>query len=101
MAAWPDVDELKALLDVTGNDFDSHLTDVLEAGIALVKADVGSWDEDEDEPDEALHNAALRAAILIRPNTTEMAVGGTRKDVKNDPSYQSLMFGHRRRFGVA
>jgi hypothetical protein len=99
---WPDVEELKALLDVTAGDFDEHLQELLDAGIAQVKQDRGGWDELTDQPDEKLHNAALRAAILMRPNAPTFGIGGpTHQDVNSDPGYQSLMQGKRRRFGLA
>jgi hypothetical protein len=94
MADWPDVDELKQLLDVTSADFDQHLEGLMDAGIARVKSDVGSWDEDED-PDELLAKAAMRAAIVMQVN------GGDGTALDTDGRYQSLLKGHRRRFGFA
>jgi len=104
MVSWPDLEELKQVLDVESDDWDgaessggsvSRLTRLLAAAIAQVKADVGDWDEDTDEPDEALAQAALRLAELLalRPDA---AVGAIR-----DPTYNRLMFGHRASFGVA
>lgn len=95
MADWPDVDELKQILDVTSADFDPHLEGLMDAGIARVKRDVGSWDEDADEPDEQLAKAALRAAVLMQVN------GADGSEVGADPRYQSLIKGHRREFGIA
>jgi hypothetical protein len=100
---WPDLDELKQVLDVTSTDWDgepisgegpTRLTRLLAAAIAKVKLDVGNWDEMADAPDESLAQAALRAAELIalRP---EAAVG-----VIADPTYNNLMYGHRRSFGI-
>jgi len=104
MVAWPDLAELKQVLDVESTDWDgeessggsvTRLSRLLEAAIAQVKTDVGDWDEDVDEPDAALSQAALRLAELLalRP---EAAVGAIR-----DPTYNRLMFGHRASFGVA
>lgn len=93
---WPDVQELKALLDVDGSDWDEHLNGLMAAGIAKVKADVGDWDDDTDEPDEALQKAALRAAVLMRPNASEGL-----KALRSDEVYQTAMFGKRRKFGIA
>jgi hypothetical protein len=103
MAAWPELDELKQVLDVTSSDWDgdgeyddgTRLTRLLSAAIEKVKADVGNWDEYADEPDDALAQAALRMAELIalRP---EVAAGAV-----SDPTYRRLLYGHRRSFGVA
>jgi len=95
MADWPDADELKQVLDITSDDWDETVERVRQASIAKVKLDVGYWDEDIDSPDDALAQAALRMAELIslRP---EAAVG-----VVADPTYNRLLFGHRRSFGIA
>ncbi len=100
MAAWPELDELKQVLDVTSPDWDGDLDDtrltrLLSAAIARVKMDVGDWDEDVDSPDDALSQAALRMAELmaLRPEVAPAALG--------DPTYARLLKGHRRVFGVA
>jgi len=105
MVEWPDLEELKQVLDVTSTDWDgaedeydfgpTRLTRLLAAAIARVKLDVGQWDEYEDEPDEALAQAALRMAELmaLRPEVAANAI--------TDPTYSRLIYGHRRRFGVA
>jgi hypothetical protein len=95
VADWPDADEVKRVLDVTSDDWDDTLERVRLAAIAKVKADVGEWDEDADEPDESLAQAALRMAELIslRP---EAAIGTI-----SDPTYNRLLYGHRRTFGIA
>jgi hypothetical protein len=104
MAAWPELDEVKQVLDVTSDDWDgeessgggtTRLTRLLAAAIAKVKLDVGLWDEDVDEPDDALAQAALRIAELmaLRP---EAAIGTV-----TDPTYNRLLYGHRRSFGIA
>ena len=103
MAAWPELDELKQLLDITSEDWDgepeeygeeTRLTRLLDAAIAKVKADVGDWGE-EDEPDTRLAQAALRMAELLALKP-ELAAGTVA-----DPTYRRLLFGHRRRFGIA
>lgn len=102
-ADWPELDELKQVLDVTSEDWDgaadsgfseTRLSRLLAAAISKVKADTGSWDEYLDEPDDNLAQAALRMAELmaLRP---EVAAGAIK-----DPTYQRLMFGHRKRFGI-
>lgn len=103
MSAWPDLEELKQLLDITSDDWDgedeygdtTRLSRLLEAAIAKVKADVGTWDELLDEPDAALSQAALRMAELMALKP-EIAAGTTA-----DPTYHRLIFGHRRRFAIS
>lgn len=95
MSDWPDAGELKQVLDVESDDWDTTLDRVLAAAIAKVKADVGDWNEMTDVPDDSLAQAALRMGELLslRPDA---AVG-----VVTDPTYNRLLFGHRRSFGVA
>lgn len=96
MALWPDATELAKVLDVTNEeDWITTLSRVMASAIARVKADVGDWDEATDEPDDALAQAALRMAELLslRPDSAAQASG--------DPTYQRLLYGHRRSFGVA
>ena len=97
---WPDLDELKQVLDVTSDDWDgssddTRLTSALAAAIARVKADVGSWDDGTDVPDAMLQKAALRMAVLI---ATTPANG---PETQNDESYARGLYGHRRRFAVS
>lgn len=101
MADWPDTDELAQVLNVDNvGDWQTTLDRVRSAAINVTKLEVGNWDEDVDEPDEALAQAALRAAEVIsqRPGAT---AGQVRSAVHADPVFQSLLFGHRRSFGVA
>lgn len=97
---WPTLEELKRTLDVTSDFWDEQLTNALEAGISRVKADVAEWmssgyDYGPDFPDEALANAALRAAVLLRPNADPGV------DVGADPIYRAYMTGKRRRFAIS
>lgn len=97
---WPTLADLKLTLDVPQDDWDEQLTNALEAGINRVKADVAEWmasgyDYGPDFPDEALANAALRAAVLLRPNADPGV------DVGADPIYRSYMTGKRRRFAIS
>lgn len=96
MAAWPELDELKQVLNVDSDDWDTRLEVVLNAAIGKVKRDVGGWDEDTDEPDEALSQAAVRMAELM----SERPTGPTQRSLGQDPAYRSLLSGHRRRFGI-
>lgn len=112
MAAWPELDELKQVLDVTSDDWDgepgsgggeemtTRLSRLLAAAIAYVKNVVGAWDEDADEPDDSLSQAALRVAELLalKPEVAAMVASGKRI---GDPTLGMLLYGHRRRFGVA
>lgn len=96
MAAWPDTDELAQVLNVDNvADWQTTLDRVMAAAIRRVKGDVGLWDDNVDEPDENLAQAALRMGELLslRP---EAAAG-----VGDDPTYRRLLSGHRRRFGVS
>lgn len=96
MADWPDAEELNKVLNLNEDPANWTVTveRILAAAIAQVKADVGEWDEFTDEPDESLAQAALRLAELIaeRPDAT---------DNGNDPTYQRLLKGHRRRFAIS
>ena len=92
MAAWPEADELKQVLNVESGDWDDTLERVLASAIARVKDDTGRvWDEDE-EPTERLAQAALRMAELLaqRPESAK----------SSDPVYARLLRGSRVRFGV-
>lgn len=104
MAAWPDIEELKQVLDITSDDWDgedeygddTRLSRLLQAAIARVKRDRGNWDEDEDVVTHSLAQAALRMAVLMVPNAPTGA-----PDPGTDAVYRRLMFGSRRKFGVA
>ena len=96
MADWPDLDSLKRALDVSSEDFDVELGGVLESAISQVKADVGDWDEDDDEPDESLSEAARLLAVRMAK-----APGETLRDSARDADYERHLLGHRRSFGVA
>lgn len=104
MADWPDAAELKQVLNVDSDDWETTLGRVLSAAIKKVKRDVGSWDEDVDEPDDNLSEAALRMAELMseRPNGTPIGRFGSARiaGLASDPTYQSLLTGHRRTFGI-
>lgn len=104
MADWPELDELKQLLDITSEDWDgdsddTRLTRVLAAAIDLTKAQIGGtvdiYDEVFTEPTDAHAQAALRMAELLatRPTGPDAAL--------RDPTFMRLLFGSRRAFGVA
>ena len=101
MAAWPELDELKQVLDVTSTDWDgdydgTRLTRLQAAAIAKVKLDVGDWDEEVDVPTDNLAQAALRMAELIALKPELAAQVGA-----DDPTYLRLIYGHRRSFGFS
>lgn len=106
MAAWPELDELKQLLDITSDDWDgvdaydsdgeTRLSRLLQAAIEHTRIRVGR------QPDDILYvpsaseaQAALRMAELLaqRPEATPQAV--------HDRTYERLLLGRRRAFGVA
>jgi hypothetical protein len=94
-AAWPTVEELAQVLNVDNvGDWTTTLTRVLDAAIIKVQLDVGNWVAG-DEPDASLAQAALRMAevMALKPENAAAASG--------DPTYQRLLYGHRRSFGVA
>ena len=96
MADWPDAAELTQLVDVTNiEDWETLFDRVMAAAIQTVKDVRGAWDDDIDEPDEGMAQAALRMAELMatRPNEP--------KSHLRDATFRSLMFGKRRRFGIA
>lgn len=108
MIEWPDVEELKQFLDVTGTEWDgvedeseessvTRLSRALAAAIAYVKQDVGEWDELVDEPDASLADAAMAAAIKFATLKRQVAV----TSIRQDPVYQAAIRGHRKRFSFA
>lgn len=100
---WPDLDELKAVLNVEGEDWNDHLSGLLAAAIEKVKDDVGSWDESTDSPDSRLAKAALRAAALMQTNAVVSSQTDTGHSINEavdlDPVYTANLKGHRRTFG--
>ncbi len=103
MADWPEIAELKQLLNIVeehwdGDDDGSRLTRVLATAIARVKSDVGYWDDDPipQEPTDAQAQAALRMAELI---ATRPTIGI--RTLAADPTYRTLLTGQRRVFGFA
>jgi len=101
MADWPDSEEVKQVLDVTSDDWDPTLERVRLAAIDKVKRDVGKWDELTDEPDDMLAQAALRMAELIAERPTGIPSGQIAwAGLSKDPTYATLLSGHRRSFGI-
>lgn len=106
MSAWPELDEVKQLLDIgpeelTAWDGDdeygetTRLSRLIEAAVAYVKFRIGDWDELLDVPTPNQAQAALRMIELLaqRPEATPQTV--------HDRTFERLLVGSRRRFGVA
>ena len=94
MADWPDAEELKQVLNINSTDWDETVYRVMAAGIAKVKADRGNWDDLTDVPDDNMAQAALRMGELLALRPEAAA------DTIKDPTYDRLMTGRRRVFGV-
>jgi hypothetical protein len=97
VADWPDPAELKKILNVEGPDsdeWDATLDRVMASAISRVKGIRGSWDDAVDAPDENMAAAALRMAELLalRPEAAADSI--------KDPTFDRLMSGRRRVFGV-
>jgi hypothetical protein len=97
MASWPETEELKQVLDVTSDDWNDTLDRIRLAAISQVKGDVGAWDELSDVPDESLAQAALRMAELMSERPSGITLGSS---LRRDPTYTTLLAGHRRTFGI-
>lgn len=111
MADWPDLDELKQLLDITSEDWDgdandTRLTRVLASAIDRTKAEVAgsveAFDDVITDPSDSVAQAALRLAELIatRPDANVSRAGSDRV-LLQDPTYLRLLKGSRRSFGIA
>jgi hypothetical protein len=103
MAAWPELDELKQVLDVTsedwdGDDDDTRLTALLLAAVEHVKRETG---QDTETPSDSLGRAALRLAELmaLRPEVAAALTRGGTSFIA-DPAYNAFIYGERRHFGI-
>lgn len=94
--AWPTLEQFKELVDLGPDDTDLDWLAQLQlnSAIALVKAQVGTWDDVIDVPDDALSGAALRAAYLLSLKESPAAI-------VRDSVFDTYMHGHRRRFAIA
>lgn len=93
MAVWPTTTELKQRLDLTNDDWDEpHMERLVAQAVAWVKQQVGDWVEGFDSPDEALAQSALERAVEIATNGPTAPATSKSK---------SLLYGHRKRFGIA
>jgi hypothetical protein len=93
---WPTLDEFKKIvnLDPISDEFDVTAQRQLDAAIAIVKAQVGEWDELIDCPNDQLSGAALRAAYLLSLRESPAAI-------VNDEVFMTYMTGQHRRFAIA
>jgi hypothetical protein len=106
---WPQLDELKQVLDVTSEDWDgdadeTRLTRLVAAAIDRIKIEIAgttaAYDDRYTEPLGMHSQAALRMAELLatRPAEERQLVGSR---PSHDPTIRRLLYGQRRRFGVA
>lgn len=96
MADWPEADELAQVLNVSNaEDWATTLDRVLASAIARVKQEIGGWVEATDVPTDNQAQAALRMAELLALRPEAAA------DASKDPTYQRLLFGSRRKFGIS
>ena len=111
MADWPELAELKQLLDIEsedwdGDDDDTRLTRVLASAIDLIKIEISGevdiFDEVLMDPTDRQAQAALRLAELIatRPEGAVSRLGSDQMFL-NDPTIMRLLKGSRYAFGVA
>ena len=98
--AWPTTAELKQRLDITSADWDDQLDRLLAAAIAMTKARVGEWDEDFDQPDEAVSHSALELAVELAKTDEDIRVVRGTDSVVDLGKSKKLLLGHRRRFGI-
>lgn len=97
MATWPSTAELAQVLNVENTeDWATTLDRVRAAAIQYVKFKTGAWVDGTDAPDDMLAQAALRMAEMMAQRPT-----ATTEELGRDPTFNRLMYGHRRRFGVA
>ncbi len=95
--AWPAADELAQVLNISDTSgWDTTIDATLAAAIAVVQANVGDWDESVDLPTTNMGRAALRMAVLISQQPTAPVPA-----LIKDPTYQMLLTGQRRKWGIA
>lgn len=116
MADWPDLEQLKQSLNVSTDARDGVLTAALGSAIEQVKLDVwGSVSGFDDELEESgtelevtdsLSQAALILAVMVSkaPDApygiaAVFDTGGLTVAAQH-PTYQRLLYGHRRSFGI-
>lgn len=96
MADWPDTDELAQVVNVENvADWQTTLDRVMASAISVVKSVRGDWDDNVDAPDDNLAQAALRMGELLAERPAEL------ESHLRDATFQALMTGKRRRFGIS
>jgi hypothetical protein len=99
--AWPTAAELKRRLNIDSTDWDDHMDRLIAAGIAWVKVQVGDWDEDTDLPSDALAQSALERAVEMATTGEPAPIfAGREGTVTPTGKAKSMLYGHRRRFGI-
>ena len=112
MAAWPEIDELKQLLDVPADNVDwdgtasgTHFTRLLSAAIDRTKREIAgtevAYDDLYEEPTDTHAQIALRMAELLATRPDSSASARLDPILRGDPTLRRLMLGQRRVFGVA
>jgi hypothetical protein len=93
---WPTSDDLKKIVNVDpdSSEFDEIIEKQIASAIALVKDEVGQWDEVVDTCDDQLWGAALRAGYLLSLKESPTAI-------VLDQVFMTYMSGHHRRFSIA
>lgn len=93
---WPTLAEFKKLVDIepTDTSWDVTAERQLNTAIALVKHEVGDWDEVIDLPDDQLAGAALRAAFLL-------SLKESPAEIVRDQVFATHMHGKHRRWSIA
>ena len=95
--AWPTATELAQVLNIENtSDWTTTINATLAAAIATVKSNVGDWSESVDLPTTNQGRAALRMAVLISQQPTAPVPA-----LIKDPTYQMLLTGQRRKWGIA
>ena len=95
--SWPSADELAQVLNIENTtDWETTIDATLAAAIATTKSNVGNWDESSDYPTESMGRAALRMAVLLSQQPSGIAAPA----LIRDPTYQALLTGQRRRWGI-
>ncbi len=95
--AWPTATELAQVLNIENTtDWETTIDDTLAAAIATVKSNVGDWVDSADLPTTNMGRAALRMAVLI----SQQPSGVGSPALIRDPTYQALLTGQRRKWGI-
>ena len=106
MSSWPDLDQLKQALGVTGTARDQVLTEALAASVEQVEQDVGASEPIVD-PSASLAQAALVLAVMVAKapdapfGVAAVFDTGGLTVAANHPTYLRLLVGQRERWPIA